>query len=117
MLSYAISFHAAPGLEMIRFACAIFRDGRMDQRVRRAAPLIFTQQFPDGALLLPAQAARKVNAALTWKWNLEVQSFCLAMHNFLKSSWSRFFGLVDGGLGSHNGAVLQNLFCSQTSTF
>jgi hypothetical protein len=46
MGSYAISFHAAPGLEMIRFAPAIFKDGRTDQQVRRATPLLFTQHFP-----------------------------------------------------------------------
>jgi hypothetical protein len=56
---------------MIRFASAIFRDDRMDQRVRRATPLISTQQFPTVSLLLPAQIC-EANAVLTWKWNEEL---------------------------------------------
>ena len=36
----------------------------MDQRVRRATPLISTQQFPTVSLSLPAQIDRKANAFL-----------------------------------------------------
>jgi hypothetical protein len=44
MRSYAISSHAGYGLEMIRFVSAMFEDGRMDQPVRRATPLLFSLQ-------------------------------------------------------------------------
>jgi len=57
---------------MIPLAPTIFRDDRMDQRLRRATPLISTQQFPAVSLLLPAQRDRKVNAVLIWKWNVEL---------------------------------------------
>jgi hypothetical protein len=57
---------------MIPFASAIFRDDRMDQRVRRATPLISTQQFPTVSLSLPAQIDRKANAVLNWKCNGEL---------------------------------------------
>ena len=46
MGSHAISFHASPRMEMIRYASAIFKDSRTDRRVRRATLLIFAQQFP-----------------------------------------------------------------------
>jgi hypothetical protein len=46
--SFAISSRAAPGLEMIR-VCDL-SDDRTDQRVRRATPLLFTQQFPTAQL-------------------------------------------------------------------
>ncbi len=57
---------------MIPLAPTIFRDDRMDQWVRRATPLISTQQFSTVSLSLPAQIDRKVNAVLTWKWNGEL---------------------------------------------